>query len=309
MLPRRRLRRSPLITALVVVLTLVGGGGAAAFWSAQARLDGTANAATVGVTQKLLPEGQKSPLAMTYSGTALQAAGAVSIVNRGSRAASYTATVAADATKTSAALRSGIRVWVEPVSHVSACTPQSPPADAVTLDNRVTAVGQIGASSTTQTESQVILCVRTAISPGTLISEGGQRAELTVQSQLTYAPGEDWTVTTEAAALTQDVAALSHMRCEEPLLSASARLTFSQASGATYRVFVAPAGAPDAREQVQNPSIQSGRLTLRHANFPSPNGNFWVTVERVDAGGTSIVGVAEVRTGWFLVSYVSCGWD
>lgn len=198
-------KRLGLIAAGTALLMLIGGTGAFAYWFASSQLAVSGSSATVGIEQVVHPAGDsQTPLAATYSASALTAAGAVSITNTGSREAVYSLALQA-ASATEPSLPGAIIVAVAPVANEAMCTPDAALSDPVTgalsAESAVTATGEAAAGAT------VILCVQTSISAATAAEHQGEELSITLQSLMEYAPYDAWRLGAPAVTFSQSLAA------------------------------------------------------------------------------------------------------
>lgn len=174
--------RAKIVVAVTTALIILGTGAAAAYWTAAASLDGSASAASVGMTQT-----QPLKLDATYSAGTLWAADAVTITNTGNRDASVRTTVSA---ANSQDLSKALDVRIAEVASAEACTPQAGLTGAV--------AGGIGLSYAPQKKlpagQSIIVCVQTSLTPQKLFSLPAGSAQVSVTSRLTYATGAEWTL-------------------------------------------------------------------------------------------------------------------
>ncbi|MGV9194746.1 RICIN domain-containing protein [Microbacterium sp. MC2] len=195
-------RRALLVTAIVAVLTLVGGGGAIAYWSATTHLETEAATAKIGMTQTVHPDAASTPLNVTYNASNLTAAGAVTVVNTGSRGADYSIALTTQS-QTTTGLVGAISVAVAPVSTVGACTPtttlSAPQTGTLSATAAFAASGRVDAGQT------LILCVKTSLSSAGATTYANASAVLGVQTQVQYAPLAAWTLTGTQVSFTQSV--------------------------------------------------------------------------------------------------------
>lgn len=193
--------RLSLLAGLTAFLTLVGGGGALALWSTSATVTSTAGAATTGLTQTLQ---SGDTLKVTYSSTVLAAAGAVTIANAGSRAATYSLAIKA-ASPTIAALPAAVSVSAAAVASVAACTTSAtlttPTTGVLSTTTAVTPSGSIAAGAS------VVVCVKTSMTATNVNTYADGSLQLSLQSALSYGTGTGpWTVTATAVTVQQKVA-------------------------------------------------------------------------------------------------------
>lgn len=219
MIRLRGSRRVTLIAVLAAALTLVGGGGAVAYWSVTAQLEAAAVTATIGLTQTVHPDAASTPLNVTYSAANLTAAGAVTVVNTGSREADYRIALTTQS-QTAAGLPAAISAAVAPVADAASCTPttmlSAPQTGTLSSTGAFSAGGEVAAGAT------LVLCVQTSLSATGATTHQNASTVLALQTQLEYAPLAAWTLTGTSVVFTQSV---------------GSSLLFFTDDSARYRVF------------------------------------------------------------------------
>lgn len=200
-----RTRRLGILAAVVTFLTLVGSVGAAAYWTTTAGLTGNGKTATIGVAQAVTPASgapaSGTPLAFTYSSSALQTAGAITVTNTGSREAAYTTTLA-PSTPVNANLAAAISVTAFPVASTAACTASATAPGGSATGN----ASDFTASGTLAAGASVVLCVQTSMTSAGTATYSEQSGGFSITTALRYAAGSAWTATSSAATFTQTVA-------------------------------------------------------------------------------------------------------
>lgn len=185
--------RAALVAALVAVLTLVGGGGAVAYWSVSAQVEAAAATASVGLSQTVHPSVETTPLKVTYSSSNLTAAGAVTVVNTGTREADYSITLAPQS-PTAPGLPGAITVAVAQVVSVDACTPTTaltaPQTGTLSSTPGFTAHGAVDAGGT------IFLCVQTSLSAAGATAYANASTGVSMTTELEYAPLDEWMLDT-----------------------------------------------------------------------------------------------------------------
>lgn len=315
--------RLRLLAVLTTLLLLVGTGAAAAYWTATTELHGTAGTATVGLEQSA---GQaSSSLSVTYSAEISAAAGAVTLTNTGSRTATYSVTVNADATS-DRGLADSLAVSIVAVDSTLGCSPAVASGQAGPMPARRQGPLEPGAS--------VVLCVVTSLRGQDLAALSEKSLSLSISSTLRYADGDAWTVGAPMINARQSVTKASsapqgtEMRCSSgsnaPWYVA---VEFPRSTGkeneTTYRVFLAREATPDKRVAYDRaPGGWDTVVRFDHGSAPvtsyanSPHGGLgrtWVTVEQKvkGSGGWSPVAYAKVRlveTSQGGSIGVECGW-
>lgn len=309
------------VLLLIALMLLAGTGTASAYWTARTGLEGRASAASVGLEQTLLPTAQTTPLATAFSTTRRATAGAVSLRNTGTRAATYTTTFRSTGSS-NPQLAGAITVRVGTVSSAEACTPTatlgSPKTATLPPGSSLQLTGQLDPGA------KAVLCVQTEMTLGGTIAHAGKQRTLEVTSSLTYAQGSGWSVQKQAPGILQSVDSqpfrgLSKMSCTRLPLSARAdlRLTHSYDSKGEYRVQLL---RDDGRETlVEFPASFSGLINhdlgVADRNIApvvqaQGTGTTWVILEKKTAGTWAMVDYGRVdiiRTGSILGEFqVKC---
>lgn len=322
-----RRARARWIAVLTALLVFAGAGAAAAYWTAQVQVQNTASAATPGLEQKLLPEGQPS-LSTIYSVEEPTAAGLVSVANTGTREADYTLTVSAGSDSDLAA---AIQVAVAPVEIDEECTPQTALDNAQRgdLSDPFTFTG----TSLIDADESILVCVQTSLAAEDVAAFAEDEVELQVSSALIYAKGEEWKRDAPAEDVVQSVApdassGVEEMFCKDSegwnlFLEFSEDADDSLKNDIRYRSFLAHEHSPDVRFPYSNVPM-SGWHTVEQIPADHPDlvefressngglGNAWLYVERKLPGEEEWTPVAAgkfhtVQADWHVA--VRCGWQ
>lgn len=314
--------RAKLVATVTTLLILISAGSAAAYWTASATLDGSASAATIGVTQT----DRLDALAAEYTAGTLTKAGVTTVRNDGTAPGRYTLTVSA---QSSTALTRALTVSISQVASTEQCTPGAklaPLAQGTLTPSGLALSAQGDLAAKGSTGGSVVLCVRTSVSAQSVFLLGGEKAGLTVTSSLRYADGERWTARpggnvggtiTQSVSLTP-VDAATRMTCERTGLGIWATVNFSKngaLAGTTFRPYMIVDGQKmdlpastvtiDAKNQRANVKIERKDLTAGNI-FERP-GKYWIVVEQQSAGGA----VTNFGAGQFrydLITGIHCGW-
>lgn len=321
------------IATLSLILMLVGTAAAAAYWTATAQVNGTADAASVGLVQN--GDGTTGLDNVSYSATNLTAAGTLQIKNVGSRSAAYSVDIRNES-RAAGDLEEAITVVAAPVGSLEKCAPDAALAEARTGSMPYVLEGTIEAGQT------LVLCIRTTLEPGAVTELGGQELNLSISSSLKYAEGDAWTVSADALQVTQAVDAPPPV--EEPQVDRgtelfckdqgstpySLRMVYPQVEGqqgsVTYRVFIAPEATPDQRVEVtgKRPTGWNTAVQFDHGDkelrtyVGSPQGgwgNTWVLVEQKIKGSdawtpTAYAKIRLVELPWNERGVgIECGWQ
>lgn len=310
-LTRRRAARLKAIAVLSLVLFALGAGGAAAYWTASDRVDGSAAAATVGITQT-----EPLKLATRYDAGNLVAAGTVTVKNTGAREAALAVTVGA---KGSESLRSALAVRIAEVTDAAKCTPGA--------NLKGLAEGTLGLTHERMLEAgaSVTLCLQTTLPPRDAFRLAGKTTEVTVSSTLAYAEGADWTVSS-AASVSQSVAAEPatggpQLECQNrnpvlifPYLELTGKF---QPGDGEQRAFIAQGGTVrdiPARDITFFGWGKDGKATITDRALLAldgvTRGNAWIVIEQKTAGGEwKTVGASKITfESYWLSADVDCGW-
>lgn len=294
-----RLRR---LLVLATALMMLGTTSAAAYWTAQARAGTRATAATVGLEQALLPAGGTSPLAGTYDTSTSTLAGAVSVINSGSRSAVPALTVRAAGTS-SPALTGALRIAVGVVTDPASCIPRTVPTGARTgaLGTRITLPDHAVAPGTA-----AVLCVQTTL-PAASAGSTAQRLDLELTSTLTYAEGTRWTIDASTPLAVAQTTAADPFAGAQPMTPGGQQdgwylsMAFPQNAGkqgsTTYRASLAWADSPGTRIGYSVPPTGwDTEVRFNHGSAPvraftatraDGTGNAWLHVEMSTDGGRS----------------------
>lgn len=289
-----RRARARWIAVLTALMVFAGAGAAAAYWTAQVQVRDTASAATPGLEQKLLPEGQPS-LSTIYSVEEPTAAGLLSVTNTGTREADYTLTVSAESDSD---LASAIQVAAAPVGIDGECTPQTALDNAQRGD--LSAPFTFHGTSLIEADESIAVCIQTSLAAEDVAAFAEDEVELQVSSALIYAKGEEWKREAPAESVVQSVEPDASSGVEEMTCGGFPpdylELAFSQPSDGLkgrveYRVFLAHEDTPDtpfefeARDlsgyytKVQVPHNSHDLLEFARSQYGGL-GNTWVHVEQ-----------------------------
>jgi hypothetical protein len=320
--PLTRTDRLKLVAAVTALLILIGAGSAAAYWTAAAQLDGKASAARTQVSQM----DDLDDLAIEYTAGALTTAGTTTIRNDGTAPGRYTLTVAA---KMSTALARALTVSISEVATAEECAPESLLSPLVEgslspSDLRLSAEGDLAADGADG--DTVILCVRTSLPTQAVFLLGDEQANISVTSSLSYADGEQWTVSPSeevGGTILQSVAGdpvddSTRMTCERNGASIWATANFSKRgdlSGSTFQPYMIIEGErvdlAHSKAQIdtrsQRVDVRITRGDINAANIFDRPGNYWVVVEQQSDDGTlTVFGAGKFK--YELVTGVRCGW-
>lgn len=304
-----RLRRVLVVTILLVLL---GAGSAAACWTAQARVEAGAEAASIGLEQSLLLEEGTSPLAGTYSAENLMLAGSVSIANTGTREAIYSLAVH-PGSATSSALPAALRITAAPVSSAQECSPRAPLDSARTgiLEGGAVLEGEVGAGAS------ITVCVQTSLTAADHAALADGQLELMITSSLAYAKAAHWQIQADQAmSIIQAVEAappvedtLEEMICRadgpwEPQLEFSREENEKDRNPIKYRMFISPASHPEKRIPLAYKPTKGWYTVVHLSNTASEMkelvgsehggyGNAWLHVEKKLPGRTDWTPAAQ----------------
>jgi len=187
--------RLAVIAGIVTFAVLAGTGTSYALWSATAQVSSTAKAATVSVTQTAV---SGSTLDITYSSTALAAAGAYTVKNTGSRSSTWS--LGATGASTNSTTFAGL-VTVALGIVTSGCTTSTSLVSPVTGVFGSTAVA---ISGTLAAGASVIVCLKTSITAANVAANVSKSVVATVTSTVTAGT---WSATSAAATFTQQTPA------------------------------------------------------------------------------------------------------
>lgn len=321
LVPRRPHGR--LLAVLTALLLLLGTGAAAAYWTATTELAGTARTATVGLEQTA---GQaSSSLSIVYSAEKPVAAGAITLTNTGSRSATYTVSVSADAASDQG-FASALAVSFVAVDSALQCTPAVASGQSAPMPARHQGSLEPGAG--------VVLCVTSSLRGQDLAALSEKALTLSISSTLRYADGDAWTVGAPSVTARQSVtkAASSpqgtEMRCSSDSNAPwFIKLAFPRNTGkenlTTYRVFLAREATPTRQVTYEREKDGWDTAVRFDANSASVNayatspygglGPAWVVVEQNVKGSGEWTPAAYAKVSFVTIPQngsvgVMCGW-
>lgn len=187
--------RLGVFAGIVVFLLLVGSGVSHAIWSVRVSATGTVGSATVGITQT--PSTTPS-LAHTYAPDSLQAAGAITVTNSGSREADYATSVQATAAS-DADLPGAVDILMGVVSQASDCTTFAGTGAAGALSDTIA----VTLSGTLAAGASAIVCIVTSMNSADIALFGNETVDAQVLSTIT---ASTWSETSNPMQFTQTVA-------------------------------------------------------------------------------------------------------
>jgi len=196
-------RRLAAVAGLTAFLVLAGGGAAAGLWVAHTPLGVQAGAASTGIGQS----GDLSGLNVVYDEAAgvYAAAGAVTLTNTGSRAASYSLTATA-VDPSVPNLPGAVSIAVGSVPGAGSCS-STATLGAPASGNLASPFVYDSSGSAMQLAAgqSVVLCVQTSLSPSVIEYYGATSLSIAIHGALRYAAGSAWTATAADTTVQQSV--------------------------------------------------------------------------------------------------------